>query len=108
MTNVEFKTKLSEAFKNHSLMNKRNHHTINELMYILEYDDNFKGQDFNISISKSDNSWWSIPGLDAFVDIRTRGVWFDDDAVEFEIDEFEFDGNIIKVNCITIEEREAQ
>ena len=108
MTNVEFKEKLDEAFKSHTLMKNRNYHTVNELLYVLEHDDRFNSTDFNISIKTLDNSWWSIPGLDAFVDIKTRGTWFDDDAVEFEIDEFEFDGKVIKVNCITVYEREAQ
>ena len=34
------------------------------------------------------------------------GLWFDDDAVEFETEEFDFDGKTMKVNCITIYERE--
>ena len=105
MTNVEFNKLLKEAFESHSLMRNRDYHTINELLYVLEYDSRFKGTDFNISISKFDNSWWSIPGLDAFVNMKTRGIWFDDNAIEFEIDEFEFDGKMIKVNCITVYER---
>lgn len=106
MNNTEFKTLLKEAFVSHCLMNKRDYHTINELLYVLEHDDRFKNEDYNISISKLDNRWWSIPGLDAFVDIKTRGVWFDDDTVEFEIDEFPYEDKILKVNCITVYERE--
>ena len=108
MNNVEFKEKLKWAFAYHSLMSGRGHHTVNELMYVLEHYDEFKGQDFNISIAKLDNGWMSIPGLDAFVDVKTRGLWFDDDAVEFEIEEFEFDGKTMKVNCITVYEREGK
>lgn len=108
MTNVEFKKLLREAFESHSIMKNREHHTVNELLYVLEHDDRFHEEDFNISISKLDNSWWSIPGLDAFVNIKTRGVWFDDDAVEFEIEEFDFDGKTMKVNCITVYEREGK
>ena len=107
MTNVEFKGKLIEAFKTHMFMKDRDHHTVNELLYVLEHDSRFNGEDFNISISKSNSGWWSIPTLDAFVDIHTRSMWFDDDAVEFEVDEFEFEGKMIKTNCITIYEREA-
>lgn len=107
MTNVEFKTKLIEAFKSHMFMKDRDYHTVNELLYVLEHDSRFNGEDFNISISKLNSGWWSIPCLDAFVDIHTRGMWFNDDTVEFEIDEFEFEEKMIKTNCITIYEREA-
>lgn len=107
MTNVEFKELLKAAFKTHMFMKDREHHTVNELLYVLEHDSRFNKEDFNISIAALENSWWSIPCLDAFVDIKTRGIWFNDDAVEFEIDEFEFDGQMIKVNCITVYEREA-
>lgn len=107
MTNTEFKEKLIEAFKTHMFMKDRDYHTVNELLYVLEHDSRFNGEDFNISISKLNSGWWSIPTLDAFVDIHARGMWFDDDAVEFEIDEFEFEGKMIKTNCITIYEREA-
>ena len=107
MTNVEFKEKLNEAFKMHMFMKDRDHHTVNELLYVLEHDSRFNGEDFNISMSKLNSGWWSIPSLDAFVDIHTRGMWFNDDAVGFEIDEFEFEGKMIKTNCITIYEREA-
>lgn len=106
MTNAEFKKLLTEAFKTHTFMRDRNYHTVNELLYVLEHDSRFKGADFNISLVKLNSGWWSIPGLDAFVDVHTRGMWFDDNAVEFEIDEFEFEGNVFKTNCITIYERE--
>lgn len=108
MTNVEFKEKLAKAFESYSLMKRRIYHTVNELLYVLEHHDDFNKEDFNISIKTLDNSWWSIPGLDAFVDIKTRGTWFNDDDVEFEIDEFPYEDKILKVNCITIYEREAQ
>lgn len=108
MKSTEFKTLLKEAFGSHILMKSRNYHTINELLHMLRYDSKFGDlQGVNISIVKADESWSSIPCLDAFVDIHTLGVWFDDDSVEFEIDEFEFDGKVMKVNCITVYEREA-
>ena len=103
MNNTEFKTKLTEAFKAHMFMQDREHHTINELLYVLEHDSRFGKEDFNISICTQDNSWWSIPCLDAFVDIKTRGIWFDDDCVEFEVEEFGEE----KYNCITVYERSS-
>ena len=107
MTNVEFKKKLDDAFKSHTLMKRRIYHTVNELLYVLEHDSRFNGEEFNISVWTLNDSYCCIPGTDAFVDIKTRGTWFNDDTVEFEIDEFEFEGKMIKVNCITVYEREA-
>ena len=101
MTNTEFKTKLTEAFKTHMLMKNRDYHTVNELLYVLKYDTQFKKEDYNISIKTIDNRWPCIPGLDAFVDIKTLGIWFNDADVEFEIEEF--DG--LKFNCVTVYER---
>ena len=103
MTQTEFKTKLTEAFKTHMFMQTRNYHTVNELLYVLEHDSRFNGEDFNISICLIDDKWWSIPCLDAFVDVRTRGVWFDDIEIEFEVEECEEE----KYNCITVYEREG-
>ena len=73
MTNTEFKTKLAEAFKTHMFMDDRDYHTVNELLYVLEHDTRFGKEDFNISIKTIDNNWWSIPTLEAFVDVKTRG-----------------------------------
>lgn len=101
MTNTEFKTKLTEAFKTHMFMKDRDYHTVNELLYVLKYDEVFRKEDFNISIKTIDNRWPCIPYLDAFVDIKTLGIWFNDEDVEFEVEEFE--GS--KFNCITIYER---
>lgn len=109
MTNTEFKALLEEVFGSHILMKSRNHHTVNELLHMLRYDSKFSDlQDVNISIVKADDSWSSIPCLDAFVDIHTLGVWFDDEAIEFIVDEFEYDGKMMKVNCITVYEREEE
>lgn len=102
MTQNEFKTKLIEAFKTHMFMKNRDFHTVNELLYVLEHDDSFKGEDFNISISTLENNWWSIPCMDAFVDIKTRGIWFNDASVEFEVEECGEE----KYNCITVYEKE--
>ena len=98
---TEFKTKLAEAFKTHMFIDDRDYHTVNELLYVLEHDERFGGKDFNISIKSADNQWWSIPTLEAFVNVETRGVWFNDSDVEFEIEEC--DG--MKFNCITVYEK---
>ena len=98
---TEFKTKLAEAFKTHLFMSDRDYHTVNELLYVLEQDARFGKKDFNISIKTIDNNWWSIPTLESFVDVKTRGIWFNDSDVEFEIEEC--DG--MKFNCITVYEK---
>jgi hypothetical protein len=102
MTNAEFKTKLTEAFKTHLFMKDRNYHTVNELLYVLKHDSRFNGEDFNISISQLNGHWSSIPCLDAFVNIQGRAIWFNDASVEFEVEEYGEE----KFNCITIYERE--
>ena len=104
MTNTEFKTKLTEVFKTHMFTQHRDYHTVNELLYVLENDDRFNGEDFNISIKTLENIWWCIPCLDAFVDVKTRGVWFNDADVEFEVEECGEE----KYNCITVYEREEK
>ena len=104
MTQTEFKTKLAEAFKTHMFMKEREHHTVNELLHVLEHHGEFNGEDFNISIKDLDDSWWCIPGLDVFVDIHTRSKWFNDAEVEFEIEECCGE----KYNCITIYECERE
>ena len=104
MTSVEFNAKLAKAFKAHMFMSDREHHTVNELLYVLEHDSAFNGEDFNISICTTEDRWWSIPCLDAFVDIKTRGVWFNDAEVEFEVEEFDE----AKYNCVTVYERKKE
>ena len=104
MTNTEFKTKLTEAFKTHIFMKDRDCHTVNELLYVLEYHSGFNKEDFNISIKTLNNNWWSIPCLDAFVTSEIRGIWFNDADVEFEIEECDE----AKYNCITIYEKKGK
>ena len=101
MTNTEFKTKLAEAFKTHMFIQDRDYHTVNELLYVFEHDARFGKEDFNISIKTIDNNWWSIPTLEAFVDTKTRGIWFNDADIEFEVEEYEEE----KFNCITVYEK---
>ena len=105
MTNVEFQMKLAEVFNTHIFITKdRTQHTVNELLYVLENDSRFNGEDFNISIKTLGNEWWSIPCLGAFVTVALRGVWFNDAEVEFEIEECGEE----KFNCITIYECERE
>ena len=102
MNNVEFKTTLAKVFGTHTLMNKRTRHTVNELLYVLRYDVAFGNEDYNISIRKKNGEWWSIPTLDSFVSIPCLSIWFEDEFVEFEVEEC--DGETY--NCITIYESE--
>ena len=102
MTQNQFKENLKKAFDVHMFMNKRDNHTVNELMYILRHDNAFKDMEFNISISKLNGEWWTIPCMDAFVSIPILSVWFNDDKVEFEIEEYGEE----KYNCITVYESE--
>lgn len=104
MNQAEFKTKLAEAFKTHMFMQDRDYHTVNELLYVLENHSGFGKEDFNIAIKTLDNHWWCIPTLEAFVDIKTRGVWFSDADVEFETEKV--DEEIY--NCITVYECERE
>ena len=101
MTNMEFKANMKKAFSTHMFMSKRDKHTINELLYILEHDSAFKGMDFNISISGFNGDWSSIPTLEAFVNVGIRSIWFEDDKVEFEVEQIGDE----QYNCITIYER---
>jgi hypothetical protein len=48
-----------------------------------------------------------IPHLEAFVDVKSLGVWFEDISVEFEIEEFEVDDEMLKFSNITVYEREV-
>ena len=100
MTQTEFRTKLTEAFKTHMFMEDRNYHTVNELLYVLEHDSRFDNADFNISIRTLGRYWTSIPCLDAFVPVKIREKWFNDADIEFEVEEFGEE----QYNCITIYE----
>ena len=102
MTSTEFKRKLKSAFESHCLMKGRGQHTINELMYVITYSDALKNGNYNISIKRLDYRLTSIPCMDAFVDVGTRGIWFNDADVKYEVDEYEG----IKFDCITVYETE--
>ena len=104
MKNTEFKQKLKDAFDSSCLMKGRNRHTINELMHVLTYNEDVNKGNYNISIKRLDGCWTSIPCMDAFVDTGTRGIWFNDAEVEFEIDECEGE----KYCCISVHETEKE
>lgn len=109
MTNVEFKKLLRNVFNAHSLMKDRDCHTVNELLHVLRYDDNLNClQGVNISVVKADGGCVCIPCLDAFVNVKTLGIWFEDDSVEFDFDEFEDDGKFMRFDNITVYESEEK
>ena len=109
MTNIEFKTILAETFNGHMFMKDRDYHTVNELLYVLRHDEKLNGlEGVNISVMTLNNQCICIPCLDAFVDIKTLSVWFDDATIEFEIDEFDHEGRLMKFSNITIWEREVR
>jgi hypothetical protein len=101
---MKFQKTLAEAFKTHILMKSRDYHSVNELLYVLEHDTRFNGEDFNISVNCLDGSWICIPSITAFVTVGTRKVWFNDADIEFEVEECGKE----KYNCITVYEREEK
>ena len=114
MTNAEFKKLLEEVFESHTLMRGRDYHTVNELLHMLRYDEKLSVLErVNLSVITLDGQCVCIPCLDAFVDIKTLGVWFEDIAVELETDEFVDDsfedslGEILRFDNITVYEREV-
>ena len=108
MTNAEFKKLLTEIFESHTLMKNRDYHTVNELLHVLRYDEKLSDLErVNINVIKSDGNCLCVPHLEAFVDVKTLGVWFEDIAVEFEIEEFEVDDEMLKFSNITVYEREV-
>ena len=108
MTNAEFKKLLEEVFEGHTLMKGRDYHTVNELLHMLRYNDKLRALErVNINVIKADGSCLCIPHIEAFVDIKSLGVWFEDIMVEFEVEEFEVDDEMLKFSNITVYEREA-
>lgn len=108
MTKTEFRKLLTEVFDSHTLMKSRDYHTVNELMHVLRYDDKLKVLGAaNINVIRLDGSCLCIPCIEAFVDVKTLGIWFEDIAVDFEIVEFEDDGKVFKFANIEVYEREV-
>ena len=108
MTNAEFRKLLTETFDGHMFMKDRDYHTVNELLHVLRYDEKMSVLErVNISVITLEGGCVCIPCLDAFVDLKTLGVWFDDDSIEFETDEFDNEGELMKFDNITVYEREV-
>ena len=108
MTNVEFNKLLREVFDSHTLMKNRDCHTVNELLHVLRYHDKLRDLErVNINVIKADGNCLCIPHLEAFVDVKSLGVWFEDISVEFEIEEFEVDDEMLTFRNITVYEREV-
>lgn len=109
MTNAEFRKLLTEVFESHTLMKNRNHHTVNELLHVSRYHDKLRDMErVCVNIIKADGSLMCIPCLEAFVDVKSLGIWFEDMAVEFEIDEFpDDDGEMLTFRTVVIYEREV-
>ena len=105
MTDTKFRTLLKEVFNTHMFMSKRDHHTVNELLYCLRNDVRFKDMNFNITIVTVDGDWHAIPTIDSFVHLNLLGIWFDDDKVEYEHEEVWVDcEDKASWDCITIYE----
>lgn len=95
---TELQTNILKNFKSHTTMKDRDHHTINELLYILSNDLYFAGANISISIKTEEHRWYCIPDINAFVPIFIRSFWFNDN--ELKIDEEYIDD--ISYTCITI------
>lgn len=108
MTNIEFNKLLREVFDSHTLMKNRDYHTVNELLHVLRYHDKLRDLErVSVNIVKADGSCMCIPCLEAFVDVKSLGVWFEDISVEFEIEEFPDDeGEMLEFRNITVYESE--
>ena len=109
MTNVEFNKLLQEVFESYSFMKGRDYHTVNELMYVLRYNDKLRDLErVSVNIIKADGSCMCIPCLEAFVDVKSLGIWFEDVSVELEIDEFEDDeGEMLEFRTVVVYESEG-
>ena len=108
MRNAEFNKLLGEVFDSHTLMKNRDYHTVNELLHVLRYHDKLRDLErVNINIIKADGSCLCIPHLEAFIDVKSLGIWFEDITVEFEIESFEVDNEMLKFSNITVYEREV-
>ncbi len=108
MTNKEFRTLLSEVFKAHMFMKDRDCHTVNELLHCLRYDERLKEFNFNITVLTANDECHCIPAIDAFVDINTLSVWFDDDGVEYEHDFVDDNGYLFYFDNITVYEKKKE
>lgn len=108
MTNKEFRELLGEVFNTHMLMKGRNYHTINELLHCLRYDERLKEFNFNITVLTANDECHCIPAIDAFVDIKTLSVWFDDNSIEYEHDYVDDNGFLFYFDNITVYEKNKE
>lgn len=109
MTNTELRKLLTETFDGHMFMKDRDYHTVNELLHVLRYDEKLKHlEGVNISVITLDGECICITCLECFVNIKTLGVWFEDITVESEVDEFEYEGKMMRYQNITVYEREVE
>ena len=109
MTSTEFKKLLEEVFEGHMLMRGRDYHTVNELLHVLRYNDKLRDLErVCVNIIKADGTCMCIPCLEAFVDVKSLGIWFEDISVEFEIDGFpDDDGEILQFRTVVVYEKEV-
>jgi hypothetical protein len=107
MNEKEFKALLSKVFNTHMFMSKRDHHTINELLHCLRYDERLKEFNFNITVLKANDECYCIPSVDAFVNIDTLSIWFDDDKLEYEHEYVDDNGYLFYFDNITVYEKEV-
>ena len=104
MNENEFKELLREVFDSHAVMQNEEHHTVNELLHCMRYDEKLKEFNFNINVIRSNGDCISIPTIDSFVNLGTLSVWFDIDSIEYEHDYVDDNGYLFYFDCITITE----
>ena len=108
MTNTELRKLLTKTFDGHMLMQNRNYHTVNELIHVLRYDEKMSVlKNVNITVVTLNGGCVCIPTLETFVNTKTLGIWFEDMSVEFESDEFEDNGVMLRFDNITVCEIEV-
>ena len=107
MESTEFKKLIGEVFESHTTMKGRSHHTVNELLHCMRYDERLKDFNFNISVIRAGDEYHCIPSIDAFVNIGTLSMWFDDDSIEYEHEFVDDRGYLFYFDCITIRESEV-
>ena len=108
MTEKEFVALLKEVFHTHMFTKSRDYHTVNELLYVLRSDVRLEEFNFNINVIKADGECYCIPGIDAFVNIDTLAIWFDDDSVEYEHDYVDDNGYLFYFDNITVYEKKKE
>ena len=81
----EFQLKVYEALQLSGLPEAdRDNHTLNELLFVLNFSSNFKDMNINISIKTQDDNWICVPTIDSFVPVRYRDFHFNISDIEYE------------------------